>query len=206
MTDVPFTFYEFFAGGGMARQGLGSGWSCLFAKDIDTGKAAAYATNFGTGETRPGGACSALVAFPCDPRLAFWRVDGRMPRRPTATQTQKALKTLLDSTAGYRIDRREEPEAIIAVGSSIASLGKPRMVERAQRELARLDYGNTQPARRSKPRATPPLATRLDIRGYCVPLSQCNATISQPLKISLPLTASMVNLPMRLSTDQPSSI
>jgi DNA (cytosine-5)-methyltransferase 1 len=42
-----FTFYEFFAGGGMARTGLGSGWTCLFANDFDAGKAAAYRDNFG---------------------------------------------------------------------------------------------------------------------------------------------------------------
>ena len=29
------TFYEFFAGGGMARAGLGANWFCLFANDID---------------------------------------------------------------------------------------------------------------------------------------------------------------------------
>lgn len=43
----PFTFYEFFAGGGMARLGLGAGWECLFANDFDAGKAAAYRANFG---------------------------------------------------------------------------------------------------------------------------------------------------------------
>ncbi|MCC7267781.1 MAG: DNA cytosine methyltransferase [Caulobacteraceae bacterium] len=42
----PFTFYEFFAGGGMARLGLGEGWACLFANDFDPGKAAAYRANF----------------------------------------------------------------------------------------------------------------------------------------------------------------
>lgn len=42
----PFTFYEFFAGGGMARLGLGEGWRCLFANDFDPGKAAAYRANF----------------------------------------------------------------------------------------------------------------------------------------------------------------
>ena len=31
-------FYEFFAGGGMVRAGLGPGWSCLFANDIDPKK------------------------------------------------------------------------------------------------------------------------------------------------------------------------
>jgi DNA (cytosine-5)-methyltransferase 1 len=29
------TFYEFFAGGGMARAGLGEDWQCLFANDFN---------------------------------------------------------------------------------------------------------------------------------------------------------------------------
>ena len=40
------SFYEFFAGGGMARLGLGAGWRCLFANDIDPAKAATYRANF----------------------------------------------------------------------------------------------------------------------------------------------------------------
>ena len=35
------TFYEFFAGGGMARLGLGDQWACLFANDRDADNAAA---------------------------------------------------------------------------------------------------------------------------------------------------------------------
>lgn len=45
------TFYEFFAGGGMARIGLGEGWSCAFANDFDPLKAATYRTNFEDAET-----------------------------------------------------------------------------------------------------------------------------------------------------------
>lgn len=41
------TFYEFFAGGGMARAGLDKGWSCLFANDFDVKKGASYAENWG---------------------------------------------------------------------------------------------------------------------------------------------------------------
>ncbi len=41
------TFLEFFAGGGMARLGLGHGWRCLFANDFDPQKRDAYAANFG---------------------------------------------------------------------------------------------------------------------------------------------------------------
>lgn len=40
------TFYEFFAGGGLARIGLGPQWTCLFANDIDTKKADVYRRNF----------------------------------------------------------------------------------------------------------------------------------------------------------------
>ncbi|MDP1875240.1 DNA cytosine methyltransferase [Phenylobacterium sp.] len=42
-------FYEFFAGGGMARAGLGEGWQCLFANDFDPKKGLAYQANWGTG-------------------------------------------------------------------------------------------------------------------------------------------------------------
>jgi len=49
-TDVSrkpnLSFYEFFAGGGMARIGLADHWRCLFANDFDAGKAAAYRANF----------------------------------------------------------------------------------------------------------------------------------------------------------------
>jgi DNA (cytosine-5)-methyltransferase 1 len=43
------SFYEFFAGGGMARAGLGGGWTCLFANDFDAKKGLTYQAYFGTG-------------------------------------------------------------------------------------------------------------------------------------------------------------
>src|SRR5204863_9159900 len=46
MKSKRLTWYEFFAGGGMARLGLGEGWSCAFANDFDPVKAAAYRANF----------------------------------------------------------------------------------------------------------------------------------------------------------------
>ena len=73
----PFTFYEFFAGGGMARTGLGPGWTCLFANDFDAGKAEAYRANFGGGDlfvgdvwgldagSLPGRADLAWASSPC---------------------------------------------------------------------------------------------------------------------------------------------
>lgn len=42
-----FTFIEFFAGGGMARAGLGFKWDCVLANDLDAKKASAYVANWG---------------------------------------------------------------------------------------------------------------------------------------------------------------
>lgn len=39
-------FYEFFAGGGMARMGLGQQWNCLFANDFDHKKSKVYRANW----------------------------------------------------------------------------------------------------------------------------------------------------------------
>lgn len=50
MSGAAFTFYEFFCGGGMARLGLGDGWSCAFANDFDPRKAATYRANFAGSE------------------------------------------------------------------------------------------------------------------------------------------------------------
>lgn len=71
------SFYEFFAGGGMARAGLGEGWTCLLANDINERKGASYATNWGdehlvirdvaelTIADLPGRADLAWASFPC---------------------------------------------------------------------------------------------------------------------------------------------
>lgn len=71
------SFYEFFAGGGMARAGLGVGWKCLFANDFDPMKARTYARNWGgdhlvCGDVArvrqvdlPGHADLAWASFPC---------------------------------------------------------------------------------------------------------------------------------------------
>lgn len=42
-----FKYYEFFAGAGMVRAGLGGGWKCLFANDCDELKQLSYAENWG---------------------------------------------------------------------------------------------------------------------------------------------------------------
>ncbi len=77
MAETLRTYYEFFAGGGMAHAGLGDGWNCVFANDFDPMKAAAYAANWGGGHLvcgdvaklttadLPGVADLAWASFPC---------------------------------------------------------------------------------------------------------------------------------------------
>jgi DNA (cytosine-5)-methyltransferase 1 len=45
--EARFKFYEFFAGAGMARAGLGPDWRCLFANDCDALKESSYKQNWG---------------------------------------------------------------------------------------------------------------------------------------------------------------
>lgn len=53
MTKTIGSFYEFFAGGGMARAGLGDRWKCLFANDFDHKKSKSYRNNWGDKELKP---------------------------------------------------------------------------------------------------------------------------------------------------------
>ena len=71
------TFYEFFAGGGMARAGLGKEWHCLFANDNCSRKKDSYVLNWGADDFLlsgieslsashlPGQADLAWASFPC---------------------------------------------------------------------------------------------------------------------------------------------
>ncbi|MEO1689181.1 MAG: DNA (cytosine-5-)-methyltransferase, partial [Pseudomonadota bacterium] len=70
------SFLEFFAGGGMARLGLGPGWDCAWANDMDPAKCAAYRANFGDADLHEGDVAAvppqdvpqadlAWASFPC---------------------------------------------------------------------------------------------------------------------------------------------
>lgn len=75
--EMQHTFYEFFAGGGMARAGLGPNWRCTFANDFDEMKASTYIANWGdehfvlediaklTPADLPDTAKLAWASFPC---------------------------------------------------------------------------------------------------------------------------------------------
>jgi DNA (cytosine-5)-methyltransferase 1 len=78
MSTPKHGFYEFFAGGGMARLGLGDDWNCLFANEWSSKKAISYRANFPpASELRvediwrlsvadlPGKADLAWASFPC---------------------------------------------------------------------------------------------------------------------------------------------
>jgi DNA (cytosine-5)-methyltransferase 1 len=67
------SYYEFFAGGGMARAGLGASWTCLFANDFDPKKGLTYQANWGTGGELTVGDVRALTAdtMPGHPDLVW---------------------------------------------------------------------------------------------------------------------------------------
>jgi len=71
MDDRP-GFYEFFAGGGMARGGLGDGWRCLFANDFDPKKGDAYAENWGRQALHVGDVGRVTTAFLPDVADLVW--------------------------------------------------------------------------------------------------------------------------------------
>jgi DNA (cytosine-5)-methyltransferase 1 len=103
------SFYEFFAGGGMARAGLGKGWECLLANDIDAKKGASYAANWGGERLRiedvgalattdaPGRADLAWASFPCqDLSLAGDYIGLKGKRSGTFWSFWRLMKALAD--------------------------------------------------------------------------------------------------------------
>ncbi|MDK9719895.1 MAG: DNA (cytosine-5-)-methyltransferase [Rhodospirillales bacterium] len=102
------SFYEFFAGGGMARAGLGNRWQCLFANDFDYKKGRAYAANWGgdvlrigdvgklTTKELPGFADAVWASFPCqDLSLAGGGAGLKGDRSGTFWPFWKLMKELM---------------------------------------------------------------------------------------------------------------
>lgn len=138
-------FYEFFAGGGMVRAGLGPKWSCLFANDIDPKKAASYVWNWGGAELRladvavltskdlPGIADLAWASFPCqDLSLAgsgaglrgersgtFWPFWGLMEALSDEGRTPQII--VLENVCGALTSHGGED--FRAIGEAIAGSG-----------------------------------------------------------------------------------
>lgn len=110
------SFYEFFAGGGMARAGLGDGWSCLFANDFDYKKGEAYRKNWGDKELRtldvgklkasdlPGLADLVWASFPCqDLSLAGGGAGLKGERSGTFWPFWKLMKALIAENRAPRM-------------------------------------------------------------------------------------------------------
>ena len=134
------TFYEFFAGGGMVRAGLGAGWNCCFANDFDAGKASAYRANWGDRDlhvgdvhnlgTRdlPGRAELAWASFPCQDLSLAGRGDGL---RGARSGTYHAFWDLMDGLVA-----EARPPTVVAVENVCGALTSSgggdfaRMVER----------------------------------------------------------------------------
>ncbi len=112
-----FEFYEFFAGGGMARAGLGSQrWRCRFANDYDQKKCVVYARNWGsaalkTADVRnvsakelPGQADLAWASFPCqDLSLAGGGAGLKGDRSGTFWPFWELMQRLMNENRGPRI-------------------------------------------------------------------------------------------------------
>ena len=72
VADNQFPFFEFFAGGGMARLGLGPRWKCVFANEWCDKKAASYRTEFGDDVMKVDDVANlTLDDFPAAPKLVW---------------------------------------------------------------------------------------------------------------------------------------
>lgn len=139
------SFYEFFAGGGMARAGLGGNWSCLFANDIDKKKSTSYCANWMgdefvnndianlTSNALPGYADLAWASFPCqDLSLAgggaglkgkrsgtfwpFWRLI-----RELKTENRAPRLIVLENVCGALTSH--DGKDFASIGSALAAAG-----------------------------------------------------------------------------------
>ncbi len=106
-------FYEFFAGGGMVRAGLGPAWRCLFANDFDHKKSSVYNFNWGVGQLKtgdvrdvttgdlPGQASLAWASFPCqDLSLAGGGAGLKGDRSGSFWPFWKLMKDLIEESRG----------------------------------------------------------------------------------------------------------
>ena len=112
-----FDFFEFFAGGGMVRAGLGdANWRCRFANDFDPKKSAAYRRNWGDGILKtadvralttndaPGDVDLVWASFPCqDLSLAGVGAGLKGDRSGTFWPFWKLMKGLIAEGRAPRI-------------------------------------------------------------------------------------------------------
>ncbi len=125
------TFYEFFAGGGLARMGLGADWTCLFANDISSKKANVYRANFQPAhellvedirrvstQDLPGPALLAWASFPCQDLSLAGNGGGLGAKRSGTFWPFWFLMTALEK------EGRETPIVVIENVVGLLSSGK----------------------------------------------------------------------------------
>jgi DNA (cytosine-5)-methyltransferase 1 len=133
MATRRFGFYEFFAGGGMARLGLGGAWDCIFANDICPKKARSYRENFGSSEHLVEGDVASLAvadlpgrptlvwgSFPCQDLSLAGARGGLQAKRSGAFWPFWKL------AEGLRDDKRPPPIVVLenVVGALTANEGQ----------------------------------------------------------------------------------
>jgi len=155
MPKEPWGFYEFFAGGGMARLGLGSRWLCLMANDICEKKARSYRENFGEAaefiqkdvqdlalSELPGEPLLVWASFPCqDLSLAgtrggldaersgtFWPFWGLIEN--LAAEDRAAPLILLENVVGaITSNRGRDLQAILEAAASSGYIIGPMVID-----------------------------------------------------------------------------
>lgn len=114
---MKYAHYDFFAGGGMAGFGLGKGWHCLFANEIDAKKADSYRANHNGGQELllndvakisideiPGTADLLWASFPCQDLSLAGKGAGLAGKRSgTFRPFWKLVRQLQASGRGPRI-------------------------------------------------------------------------------------------------------
>lgn len=117
-------FYEFFAGGGMARAGLGQEWDCLFANDFSEKKGEAYRANWGdadlviddiaqiTTANLPASADLAWASFPCQDLSVAGKNEGLGEANSSKRTRSGTFWHFIDLMRSLKEERRE-PSVIV---------------------------------------------------------------------------------------------
>ncbi|AYC18358.1 Modification methylase HpaII [Dickeya dianthicola] len=149
-----FSFYEFFAGGGMARAGLGKQWRCLFANDMDPIKTSNYIENWGAEhfddrdvrEIKPGDltGCADLVwaSFPCqDLSLAGNGLGiGELGASDDETTRSGAIWPFLDLIDKLGEENRKPPILVLENVLGLLTLDQGRHFAAICSQLSRMGY------------------------------------------------------------------
>ena len=118
-------FYEFFAGGGMARVGLGAGWRCTLANDFDAKKGAVLSGELwrrSSNDRRRGGADDRRFARPSRSRVGVAALPGHLAGRKRRRARRRPQRRLLSLAA---------PDATINCRGSRAARHRHRKCRRA---------------------------------------------------------------------------